>query len=152
MGPLSHHPQLSSPSLQKSAPSSRAATPAGWSMRRRLCTHTHKNAHTHTHTHTNAYTHAHTRTHTHTRTRARRMEDEEAVCAVCADGLSEEPNQIIFCERCDLAVHQLCYGVPEIPEGGLPGWAAFAAPWRYTSCAVVCMGSQRVGWGWGWEG
>jgi len=46
-----------------------------------------------------------------------RLEDEEAYCAVCSDGNSIEPDQIVFCERCDLAVHQQCYGVPEIPEG-----------------------------------
>lgn len=44
--------------------------------------------------------------------------DEDALCAVCGDGLSVEPNQIIFCERCDVAVHQHCYGLVDIPEGG----------------------------------
>eukprot|EP00983_Pelagomonas_calceolata_P078057 1154124-Pelagomonas_calceolata.AAC.1 len=48
---------------------------------------------------------------------AKMFEDEEAYCAVCSDGQSIEPNQIVFCERCDLAVHQQCYGVPEIPDG-----------------------------------
>ena len=28
-----------------------------------------------------------------------------------------EPNVIVFCERCDMAVHQLCYGIEEIPSG-----------------------------------
>ncbi|KAI1377603.1 origin recognition complex subunit 4 C-terminus-domain-containing protein [Hypoxylon crocopeplum] len=43
-------------------------------------------------------------------------EDEE-VCAICAKPDSEPPNEIIFCENCDMAVHQKCYNVPIIPEG-----------------------------------
>jgi hypothetical protein len=46
-----------------------------------------------------------------------RQEDEEALCVVCTDGTSVEPNKILFCERCDLAVHQHCYGLADIPEG-----------------------------------
>lgn len=50
---------------------------------------------------------------------AGRTEDEEAMCAVCSGGLSIAPNLIVFCERCDIAVHQKCYGVDDIPAGGL---------------------------------
>lgn len=42
-------------------------------------------------------------------------EDDE-VCAVCGKSDSKAPNEIIFCENCDKAVHQKCYGVPVIPE------------------------------------
>ena len=48
---------------------------------------------------------------------AGRTEDEEAMCAVCSGGLSIAPNLIVFCERCDIAVHQKCYGVDDIPAG-----------------------------------
>ena len=48
---------------------------------------------------------------------AGRTEDEEAMCAVCSGGLSIAPNLIVFCERCDIAVHQQCYGVDDIPAG-----------------------------------
>ncbi|KAI1505222.1 origin recognition complex subunit 4 C-terminus-domain-containing protein [Biscogniauxia marginata] len=43
-------------------------------------------------------------------------EDDE-VCAICSKPDSEPPNEIIFCETCDMAVHQKCYNVPVIPEG-----------------------------------
>ncbi|GIL93860.1 hypothetical protein Vretimale_223 [Volvox reticuliferus] len=46
---------------------------------------------------------------------AHRTHDEEALCAICGDGLSVDPNMIVFCERCDIAVHQHCYGVRSIP-------------------------------------
>ncbi|KAL4435851.1 hypothetical protein ABPG77_000613 [Micractinium sp. CCAP 211/92] len=48
---------------------------------------------------------------------AQREIDQEAFCAVCGDGHSEAPNQIVFCERCDVAVHQHCYGIATVPEG-----------------------------------
>ena len=32
--------------------------------------------------------------------------EEDAMCVVCGGGVSESPNEILFCERCDLAVHQ----------------------------------------------
>ena len=48
---------------------------------------------------------------------ASRRGEEEALCAVCAEGHSVDANVIVFCERCDLAVHQLCYGIEHIPSG-----------------------------------
>jgi origin recognition complex subunit 4 len=42
---------------------------------------------------------------------------EDVACAICSGVESEEPNEIIFCDKCDLAVHQECYRVPVIPEG-----------------------------------
>ncbi|CAG9464803.1 unnamed protein product [Pedinophyceae sp. YPF-701] len=43
-------------------------------------------------------------------------------CCVCGDGRSEAPNQIVYCERCDLGVHQACYGVHELPHGAWLCW------------------------------
>ena len=53
---------------------------------------------------------------------AERTEEEEALCAVCGGGMSEAPNVIVFCERCDLAVHQQCYNVAQIPDGEWLCW------------------------------
>jgi hypothetical protein len=59
-------------------------------------------------------------------------ENGEALCAVCGQGESAPPNEIVFCEQCAVAVHQECYGVRVIPTG----------PWWCQPCAYT---RQRLG-------
>lgn len=44
------------------------------------------------------------------------VHDEQA-CAVCDGTECDNTNAIVFCDGCDIAVHQDCYGVIFIPEG-----------------------------------
>jgi len=53
---------------------------------------------------------------------AARKIDDDAACVICGEGHSEAPNVIVFCERCDIGVHQQCYGVDEIPSGEWLCW------------------------------
>ncbi|KAH8881010.1 origin recognition complex, subunit 4 [Thozetella sp. PMI_491] len=43
-------------------------------------------------------------------------EDDE-VCMICSKPDSKASNQILFCDSCDKAFHQKCYGVAFIPKG-----------------------------------
>ena len=44
-------------------------------------------------------------------------QDMDAVCDICNDGEVTQKNQILFCETCNVAVHQGCYGIDSIPAG-----------------------------------
>ena len=39
---------------------------------------------------------------------------EDARCDVCNDGDFEDNNLIVFCDGCDIAVHQQCYGIDKV--------------------------------------
>ena len=55
-------------------------------------------------------------------------------CGVCFDGDSYDDNPILFCEKCDVAVHQHCYGVKKIPEGD----------WFCKACAALKRDNRVV--------
>ncbi|EGO59105.1 hypothetical protein NEUTE1DRAFT_60169 [Neurospora tetrasperma FGSC 2508] len=43
--------------------------------------------------------------------------DDEEVCVICSKPDTRKGNQIVFCDGCDKAVHQKCYGIPRLPKG-----------------------------------
>lgn len=43
--------------------------------------------------------------------------DEDISCDVCRMPECEDGNEIVFCDICDVAVHQACYGVQNVPVG-----------------------------------
>lgn len=42
-------------------------------------------------------------------------QSEDDVCDVCQDGDFTDDNLIIYCDKCDVAVHQGCYSVMKVP-------------------------------------
>ena len=46
-----------------------------------------------------------------------KSDDDGEVCDICGMGYSEPDDMLVFCDRCNLAVHQGCYGVSKLPEG-----------------------------------
>ena len=61
--------------------------------------------------------------------------DDDALCSICGDGDGTDDNLILICEgpSCDVAVHQMCYGVKDVPEG----------EWLCDTCTVKKKNSTK---------
>ncbi|CAH2276816.1 E3 ubiquitin- ligase Jade-2 isoform X1 [Pelobates cultripes] len=52
--------------------------------------------------------------------------DEDVVCDVCRSPEGEDGNEMVFCDKCNVCVHQACYGILKVPTGS----------WLCRSCAL----------------
>jgi len=43
--------------------------------------------------------------------------DDSTTCDVCLSPDTEDSNEIVFCDACNMCVHQACYGISDIPSG-----------------------------------
>lgn len=77
--------------------------------------------------------------------------DEDVVCDVCRSPDSEEGNEMVFCDQCNLCVHQACYGIQRIPTGS---WVCRTCALGIRPPCVLCparggaMKSTRSGQKW----
>ncbi|CAB4062319.1 E3 ubiquitin-protein ligase Jade-2,Protein Jade-3,Bromodomain-containing protein 1,Bromodomain and PHD finger-containing protein 3,Protein AF-10,Protein Jade-1,PHD finger protein rhinoceros,Histone-lysine N-methyltransferase ATX1,Histone-lysine N-methyltransferase ATX2,Protein AF-17,Peregrin [Lepeophtheirus salmonis] len=44
-------------------------------------------------------------------------QEDTILCDVCRSPDSEECNEMVFCDKCNICVHQACYGITNIPSG-----------------------------------
>ncbi|XP_061660033.1 E3 ubiquitin-protein ligase Jade-2 isoform X2 [Syngnathoides biaculeatus] len=52
--------------------------------------------------------------------------DEDVVCDVCRSPEGEDGNEMVFCDKCNVCVHQACYGIVKVPQGN----------WLCRTCAL----------------
>jgi len=55
------------------------------------------------------------------------IDEDDIPCCVCNEGDSDTSNLIVFCDGCDIAVHQECQGIKVVPSG----------TWLCDRCAFV---------------
>lgn len=77
--------------------------------------------------------------------------DEDIVCEICRSPDSEDSNEMVFCDGCDICVHQACYGIATVPEGS---WLCRTCALGVKPACILCpnqggaMKSTRSGSKW----
>ncbi|XP_023215571.1 protein Jade-1-like isoform X1 [Centruroides sculpturatus] len=77
--------------------------------------------------------------------------DDDVICDVCRSPDSEEGNEMVFCDACNICVHQACYGITKIPEGS---WVCRTCALGIRPSCILCpnrggaMKSTRSGQKW----
>ncbi|KAI5127719.1 bromodomain and PHD finger-containing protein 1 [Nematocida parisii] len=64
-------------------------------------------------------------------------DDLSEECNICGGKETEDDNFLVFCDGCNIAVHQSCYGVPHIPEGSWLCRPCLLSPKKVISC-ILC--------------
>lgn len=59
--------------------------------------------------------------------------DDEVACDVCGELDASRDNELVFCDYCNVCVHQFCYGVTTVPEG----------PWLCAPCLKTTLNSSK---------
>uniref|UniRef100_A0A3P9HLV4 Protein Jade-1 n=1 Tax=Oryzias latipes TaxID=8090 RepID=A0A3P9HLV4_ORYLA len=71
--------------------------------------------------------------------------DEDVVCDVCQSPDGEDNNEMVFCDKCNICVHQACYGIQKVPQGswlcricalGILPKCQLGTKWVHVSCAL----------------
>lgn len=68
--------------------------------------------------------------------------DEGIVCDVCHLPDSEDANEMVFCDGCNICVHQACYGIAKIPQGN---WLCVPCSFNGPSFKPECVLCPSVG-------
>ncbi|KAK6304934.1 hypothetical protein J4Q44_G00255200 [Coregonus suidteri] len=61
-------------------------------------------------------------------------DDEDVVCDVCRSPDSEDNSEMVFCDKCNVCVHQVCYGILKVPKGS----------WLCQTCALCISPKCQV--------
>ena len=68
--------------------------------------------------------------------------DEGVVCDVCRSPDSEDSNEMVFCDGCNMCVHQACYGIEKIPQGN---WLCAPCSFGGSSFKPECVLCPNMG-------
>lgn len=69
---------------------------------------------------------------------------DDTPCNICRMRESDDLNQILICDGCEVAVHQTCYGIRSIPEGA---WKCEACAQQLNPANLICELCMQVGGG-----